>query len=451
MKRELKNTCFLCLLLICTGWKGAYAQEAKEERKPQQEKELYLPEKVWRIPDLNAYDDPDSEYSHVRKVESANIALFWSKEYGDDPTKNDDVAKRFDPLEALEECERFYQYYVDTLQAVRQGDSLTERYKLLIYVIGGDEGTAFGGGAEEKVGVIWTPAVRIHQKPYGALAHEMAHCFQYLAKCDGAWAYSSPVEGGPQASIFEMTAQYMLWQVYPDWITFENYHLKGFMDKTHFAFLHETNMYHAPFVLEYWSEKYGKDFVWRLWLESKEGEDPVRTYKRLLNMDQPDFNDELFDAYRRFVTWDMGRISPYARSYTNQHHTQLDSVGRDHYRIADSHAPQNYGYNAIKLMPRAGKKVKVRFGGRAEKAVEQENAGWRYGFVAVQKTGERVYGEVYSKSERTVSFKVPNDTEYLWFVVSGAPKDHRVHIADWKDDNDEQWPYELIFTGTSPL
>ncbi|MBE8722403.1 DUF6055 domain-containing protein [Sphingobacterium pedocola] len=416
-------------------------------------KELYLPSKIWRVPEANDYRNEDSEYSYSRKVESENIAIFWAKEYGDDPKNHINSTKRFDPIAILAQCERFYMHYRDTVKMVQRGKSLTDMYKLLFFVIGGDEGTAFGGGAADSVGVLWASSLRLQYPPYGAVAHEMAHCFQYLAKSDGAWAYSSSVAGSRGHAIFEMGAQYLLWQVYPDWMNFENYHLKSFMDKTHYAFLHETNMYHSPYVFEYWSMLHGTDFHGRLWREARVGEDAVLTYQRLHDMNQDTFNDELFDGYRRFMTWDLPRVQIYAAPYANQHTTQLIAESDDSYRIDSAVAPQNYGYNGIKLVvPPKGTSVKLHFTGMAGqegyRLTAVENAGWRYGFVAMKKNGERVYGTTGKDVRGDLVFPVPEQTEHLWLVVSGAPIQHSIHLLDGDDANDEQWGYQFRLDGT---
>ena len=234
------------------------------------------------------------------------------------------------------------------LQFLEKGKSTTDSTKILMYVFGGDDGTAYGAG-KDSIGMLWSPAVRIHKPPYGALAHELGHSFQYLTGADGHFGFKN---GG---SIWEMTSQWMLWQVYPNWIEFENYHLQAFLDNTYRAFLHEENMYHSPFVLEYWSNKHGKTFIGELWRNSKKGEDPVLTYQRLTNIDQKTFNDEIFDAYRRFLTWDMPRIEEVSSKYANIHHTKLDEIEDDWFRISVKEAPQNYGYNAISLeVPTSG-------------------------------------------------------------------------------------------------
>src|SRR4029078_4556092 len=249
---------------------------------------------------------------------------------------------------------------------------------------------------DNKVGAFWTPASRVNRAPYGVVAHELGHAFQALLRADGAGSFS----GG---SIHEMTAQYMLWQVYPEWMTFENYHLNDFMKATHLAFMHEDNQYHSCYPLEYWSEKHGVEFIGKMWREVQRGEDPVMTYKRLTGITQTQFNDEMFDACRRFVTWDMPRIEKVAARYANQHTTSITKISDEWYEITTNKCRQNYGYNAIQLkVPAADTKVSLEFkgigGAEGFNKVQPEKAGWRYGFLASKEDGSRVYSDIFSKS-----------------------------------------------------
>lgn len=411
-------------------------------------KELFLPKKIGRVPDNNDYTNEESDYCFKRSVQSDNIAIFWHKEYGNDPLNEPEENKRFDVHRMLSESDRIYTCYVDELKLVQKGQSITDKYKLLVFVTGGNNSTAYGGGVDNKVGVIWTPAVRVNKEPYAILAHEMAHCFQYFMRVD-----TGKHLGGP---IGEMSAQLLLWQVFPEWMTFENYHLVDFMKKTHFAFLHPTNMYHSPYVLEYWLTKHGKTFFGKLWRATLPGEDPVMTYKRMHGLSQEEFNDEMFDACRRFITWDLKRIEKVARPYANQHQCSLIDDGDGWYRIAPSRCPQNYGYNGIKLnIPAAGTEVVLNFqgiaGAEGYTAVKPDKAGWRYGFLASLKDGKRVYGDVHKDPEGTATFEVPADTEYLWLVVMGAPTEHWPVATKTRNsdaDEEEQWPYRIALTGT---
>ncbi|MEE2770617.1 MAG: DUF6055 domain-containing protein [Bacteroidota bacterium] len=434
---------FTLIILMVFGCKNQ--QENAEIATKVVNKKLIIPEQVWMVPDSNDYEDPESIYSFSRFRESENIAIFWDKEYGNDPAQNDERSKTFNVDSLVMEGERFFKYYVEELQFLEKGKSTTDTTKILMYVFGGENGTAYGSG-KDSIGMIWSPAVRIHQPPYGALAHELGHSFQYLTGADGHFGFKN---GG---SIWEMTSQWILWQVYPNWIEFENYHLQAFLDNTYRAFLHEENMYHSPFVLEYWSTLHGKTFIGELWRSSKKGEDPVLTYQRLTNINQETFNDEIFDAARRFVTWDLPRIDKVSRKYANIHHSALSALENGWYEIAEKEAPQNYGYNAIALdVPEDGDAV-VYFEAITESEkfhiVKPEIAGWRYGFLAVTEDGERHYSEVYSAPENKVSFKIPENTRHLWLVVSGAPKEHSIHKIDGNPGNDEQWPYRLKFENT---
>jgi hypothetical protein len=166
----------------------------------------------------------------------------------------------------------------------------------------------------------------------------------------------------------------------------------------------------------------------------------------------------MFDACRRFITWDMKRIEIVARPYANQHYTMLNAV-EDGYRIAKANCPQNYGYNGIKLqVPKGGTKVKLSFKGIARSegfnAVKVDKAGWRYGFVAYKQDGSRVYSDTYKNSAGTATFEVPANTEYLWLVVMGAPTEHWPATTgrqrpDTGANSEEQWSYEVKLEGTS--
>jgi hypothetical protein len=199
-----------------------------------------------------------------------------------------------------------------------------------------------------------------------------------------------------------------------------------------------------------------------MWREVQRGEDPVMTYKRLTNLNQEQFNDEMFDACRRFVTWDLPRIEKVSARYANQHITSIKRVADNWFQIATNKCPQNYGYNAIQLqVPAADAKVSLAFKGMAGtegfSQAQLEKAGWRYGFLAHREDGTRVYSDTFSKSEGAAEFTVPANTKFLWLVVMGAPTEHWIRpggrgrrAADAPPVAEEQWPYQFKLTGTAP-
>lgn len=414
-------------------------------------KELYIPKGgIWDVPWNNNFNDPASKYSLSRKIETRNFAMLWDAQFGADLVASTGA----NPNNTLGFLERTYDYFSEELKFLEHGNSLTDKYKMIVFVRGGEDQTAYGGGAMDSVGILWMPSTRLGA-PYTTLAHELGHSFQYMVKANGQWGFSNNTPGSNGQAIWEMTSQFMTMMVYPEWMTIENWHLVSFMENTHLAFMHENMRYASPYVLLYWTDKYGLDFVSKIWRQSVRPEDPVATYKRIQGKSQEQFNDEMFDAYRKFITWDLSIIRATEKSkYANQHTTKMSSIGNNWYRITPEKAPQNYGYNGIRLnIPTGNAAVTVDFKGVAGaagyRAIKTDKAGWRYGFVAYQANGNRVYSDTFSAKEGTANFTVPPNTTYLWLVVSGAPTEHWEHLWDENTNNDEQWPYEIKVNGTT--
>ena len=289
----------------------------------------------------NKFGRPDGQFSYDYKAESENLVLFWDKSFGKNPATYADKFRRFYPDEILREGERFYTYYVDKLKFADKKKSLSSRYKMIIWMYNDDKTTAYGWG-EDGVGMMWMRPCRAQSYPYCALAHEMGHSFQFMVGADGSRGFA----GHP---LVEYTSQWMLWQVYSDWTTIEQFHLDAYMDQTHYSLLNEINQYHAPQFMEYWSNKHGLDIIARIWKEAVGKEDPVLAYQRLTRINQEQFNDEIYEAATRFVTWDIPRVERVCSSYANQHRCKLDKANEGWYQIAQSRCPQNYGYNVIRL------------------------------------------------------------------------------------------------------
>lgn len=388
------------------------------------------------------YDNAASRFSTKRMKQSTNFVVFWEAGFGENP-ETAATGYKVPLTTVLASLETMYSFYRDSLKFVIQGSSFTDQYKTVVYLFYNSTfGTVYGSGAG-KVGVLLLYPLRIQNSPYGALAHELGHAFQYMVNADGKWGYNG------QGTAWEMTSQYMLWQFYANWPTFESYHINDFMKQTHLAFQDPNNQYHAPFVLEYWSSKYGKAFIGNLWRAALSGDDFVMTYKRMKGLTQAAFSDEMFDASRRFITWDMDRARTTMSAFTNKTTYKLTALGSG-WKSDVSTAPQNYGYNGIKLnVPSANTIVTASFtgltSGTGYHVVNPSYAGWRYGFVAYKSNGSRVYSDVFSNSSGMATFTVPAQTTYLWFVVMGAPTVH------WKHDatNAEQWPYQVVFNNTN--
>ena len=418
-------------------------------------KEVLLPERITRVPSGNDFNNPDSEFCYKHSKSSDNLVLFWAKEYGDDPEANAVQNRRFNPDTALKECERFYDYYTDTLKWVDKEKSLAAKYKFLIFVIGGNGGTAFGGSIDNKIGALWTPATRINRQPYGVIAHELGHSFQAIGRADGAASFT----GG---SIHEMTSQYMLWQVYPEWMTFENYHLNDFHEG-HAPGLSasKTTNITPPTCSNTGPTSMASNSSASCGAKYERGEDPVMTYKRLTSITQEQFNDEIFDAARRFVTWDMPRIEKVAARYANQHTTSLTKADDGWYQIAADKCPQNYGYNAIKLKGSArGDQNHARFQRhRRRRRLPQHQdrqsrlALWlprlerrRHAHLQRHILQARGHGRIHGARKHQIPLA----------GRQRRPTEHWIHVAKSRGnagggaESNEQWPYRIKLTGTAP-
>ncbi|MCA4533571.1 DUF6055 domain-containing protein [Bacteroides xylanisolvens] len=405
---------------------------------------IYIPENDLQKHGINI---PDGKFGYDCMAESENLAIFWERSFGKDPTINSDMEKRFYPKEILSEGERYFTYFVDKMKFVQKGKSYADKYKMIIWMYNDDERTVYGG-ANDNVGMCWFRPCRINSYPYCTLVHELGHAFQYIVTSDSG-------RGFPGTTLYEYTSQWMLWQVYPDWVTIENYHLNNYMKQTHYTLFHKANHYCAPQFLEYWSYKHGLPIIGRLWREALKDEDAVSTYMRITKTSQEQFNGEIYDAATRFVTWDLPRIESVCRSYANQHQCKLAKADDGWYQIAKEKCPQSYGYNAIRLkVPQGGTEVRLTFegiaGGKDFYTEAKENAGWRYGFVAVKQDGKRVYGKMnkaVNGVNQSVKFVVPDNTQFLWLVVTGAPDKHMAYHK--KMEKVAEWPYKIKLEGSS--
>ena len=197
---------------------------------------------------------------------------------------------------------------------------------------------------------------------------------------------------------------------------------------------HEDNQYHSPYVLEYWSNKHGVEFIGKMWREVQRGEDPVMTYKRLTGISQEQFNDEMFDAARRFVTWDMPRIEKVAARYANQHITSLNQGRRRLVPNCRRKMPAELRLQRHQTeSPRRGTKVSLDFKGIAGaegfNSVQPEKAGWRYGFLASKEDGSRVYSETFSKPAAPPNSPCRPTRNSSGSSSCGAPTEHWIHVG----------------------
>lgn len=405
-------------------------------------KEVYIPQEL-RTMNLK---DKNSKWYWGRTKSTDDIILFWAKGFGDDLSKAPALQgqnMKVDADNLLKKVQEFYDYYYKELKFVIPGSTTADRYRMMVMLDYSLEGTAYGGNYDNVIGALWVTPNRVQDTKMNAIAHELGHSFQFQIFTDGqgdAW-------GG--CGFYEMTSQWMLWQVNPEWTKDEYYHFEEFLKLTHKAYLHIDNIYHSPYVIEFWAERHGLPFIAELYRNGKIGEDPVATYKRLTGLDQEAFNDEMWQNYAHLVNFDIDRVRKYTRNLTSSWKTSFVDAGDGWKRVAKSNAPENYGFNVVEVtQPNAGETVTVNFRGEAGyegyTSLNKAEAGWRYGLVAVDAQDNVTYGEMKSDVEGSVSYTMPENTQIrkLWLVVMGAPKKHWKNVDD-SSVKDAQWPYSI--------
>lgn len=404
-------------------------------------KEIYLPKD---LADMNLENDT-SLYSYKRMRCTPDLAAFWERPFGADPASAPDYkgkTMKVDIDQVLKRTQYFYNFYVDSLKWLKPG-SKAERCRMMIMLRYNDDGTAYGGAYDDQVGALWVSPSRLQDTTLNVLAHELGHSFQAQLGADGTCGLN-------QGPLWEMTSQWMLWQVNPDWVRDENYHWVEFMKHTNYAFCHFENIYRSPYVLEYFSMKHGREYIGRLWREAKEKEDVAQAYMRLSGLTQQQFNAEIYDAAARFMTYDIPRVKSHMRPYANRHYCRMeaDPKAAGTYYIAPERTLGSYGYNGIRLVaPQPGAEVRISL--LPDSLTGGATGGFSYGLVAVDNEGNLSYTPLtYVPATQTegatLNYQVPAaGLSYLWLVVTSAPEQHTL-------STDALWYCHFRMQGTRP-
>ncbi|MCL2397462.1 MAG: DUF6055 domain-containing protein, partial [Defluviitaleaceae bacterium] len=283
---------------------------------------------------------------------------------------------------------------------------------------------------------------------FPTVVHEMAHSFQGSG---GA---------GPLGHA-ELHSQHSVMNVYPH-VFFWEHHYFGAQDFSHMGFEATNMVWSNPLFYEDWASTHGKDIITRL-ARSGHGGDVLNRYRLYFDLTHDQMGDRMFDSARRMVTWDMDTLRDYVQPFSNMHSAGFTNDGGDWYRVARGLAPNPWGFNAVRLeVPTVGNTVTIDFrgalqseffggtnntGGGRQFGANDNQAGWRYGFLAMTEDGTRHYGQIHSANlanrEGTATFVVPENTEYLWFVVLAAP------VVNWNNahagaaNGNHTWVYDL--------
>jgi hypothetical protein len=436
MKKRISLLAFATACLL-----GLHAQEAQPSRgyTLPEGKEIYIPEELRD----NDFTSPDAQWSYYRMACTPNVVCFWEKGFGDDLSKAPDLdghPMTVDLDNLLSRVEYFYNVYRDMMGFLLPG-SKAERYRMMVMLNYSLEGMAYGGCYDDVIGALWIAPNRIQDKTLNCIAHELGHSFQTQIALDG--------HGGGGGAIMETSAQWMLWQVNPRWTTDENYHWEAYKKDIHLSLFHFKNMYHAPFVLEYWGYRHGLTYMADMFRGGRRGEDFAQTYMRMYDVSVEQMGDELLDCYSRLITFDF----PDKRKESVRYACELLSEMRDTLSgwKTPVNVPETYGFNVDEItLPAVGKTVKVQFRGLSQ----QENIGYRYGLVAVDNDNNPTYLGANAAPKKTLTFTNPGNMKKLYLVVVGCPtREYKPVTFGWgRGDDDEKddegpatYPYMIKF------
>ncbi len=389
-------------------------------------KEIYIPEELRD----NDFTSKASNWSYYRMACTPNVVCFWEKGFGDDLSRAPELdghPMTVDLDNLLARVEYFYNVYRDMMGFLLPG-SKADRYRMMVMLKYSLEGTAYGGCYDNTIGALWITPNRVQDKTLNCIAHELGHCFQIQIGCDGR-------SHGIGGSIFETAAQWMLWQVNPRWTTDEYYHWDAFRRDTHLSLFHPRNMYHAPFVLEYWSLLHGITYMADMFREGKRGEDFAQTYMRMYDVSLDKMGDELLDCYSRLITFDF----PDKRQESVRYSCQIQSELLDTLNgwKTPASVPETWGFNVDEIpLPAVGKTVKVQFRGLPQ----GKNTGFRYRLVAVADDNTPTYLSVHSAQKQTLTYTNPGGIKKLYLVVVGCPA-----LTYSPDTASEHFPYLVRF------
>lgn len=479
----MKLNCLLTLAFCLIQTLGINAQKA-----------LYIPNE-WRMQrsDTLLYKEVDTEnkytWSKTRSKESDNFICYWDKYYTTEPSKlssGNFYYVNIDDL--LKKAESFYALNVGKLAFCDEANSKVSKYKMMILINHTTTWTCYGGGYDFTIGALWLNPSTC--KPVGhSVAHEVGHSFQYMCYSDigGHSGFHDAIGSG--STFWEQTAQWQANQSYPELKWSQSWDL--FKKAHNYAMTHEWFRYQSYWWHYYLTDKYGIDFIGKIWRHPmSKAADANEVFMDLMGYDVEQLYKEYFDYAMKMATIDLDVARNEAEPYIGTYNYDYISLSATKHQVAYSSCPQSTGFNIIPLnVPAAGTEISTDFTSLKKNARIAEgdpikyfdgekyatlssklyyncsnntkyvsHRAFRIGYVALLKDGSRQYlyeDSLYCSTggtadlANTISAVVPENTKRLFLVVVPAPKVYYQHKWDVDITNDDQWPYTVEFHNTN--
>jgi len=421
-------------------------------------------------------NDPSNLWNHHSSITSKHFVIFWEntgtwRTHGRPDAPGIASNMRVELNAIASEIDKIFEFHLDELGYAEPGKAYRwDTHRMIVFLRYQSAWGAWGGTSGSGATRIGSVFMQVgSSRPvtndltgvwqFPTFAHEIGHAVQAMMRIN----YPNNLNGG----VNELESQNILWSYYPRWFFFESHGNNTMRQNTHRNMLHGDMIFSAPWLMEYWAHVHGRNIMGRV-SRSNSGLDVFGAYMRLAGYNQTQFNDEVFEASRRFVTWDLDRIRETNANWANRMISAYHSGGDGVYRAVANRAPNNYGFNAFRMqVPAAGTEITVDFMGRPDLIAASgsfygitnnnrvSSAGWRYGFVALTGSpataGNRIYSPMYSASfaepNSSAKFTVPENTTHLWMVVTGAPSQHWSGVN--ATNGNDFWGYHFRLSGTS--
>ena len=319
-------------------------------------------------------------YSMDRSYQSENFVLFWGEKAGTDPsTAPDDI--RFTPSVVAGVLEELYQFFMDEVRMIPPDLPKISTYKLIVVLnetwnplANGNEiftGWAFGSHYESTIGAMW-----IHPRATNrfTLAHEFTHMMQCMAWIE--YPGHGFINHDYVGSFWETHANFIALKAVPDKV--ENTDPARFLNTQHFYWSSARHHYTNWMFLQHIEDEYGMELINRMWRESNIGEHPLTTFRRLKGFGQAELNDEFGRYAMKNVVFDYSNGDEIRHTiknetdsrYLTRQFTTLEVINQNkgRYKVPFHLAPQDYGYNIVRIYPQANnndRRIAIRFRGHA--------------------------------------------------------------------------------------
>lgn len=403
------------------------------------------------------------------RAQSEHFALRWSGS-----VVSDALAR-----EALASFEAIWTELVDRIGFPAPYCDSATKYKVNVHV--DPRHGLTGGGTGTRDPAMWVGPAALRD-PWG-MAHELTHGLQFATRA----LRDSPYVGW----VWESHANWMAHQVGQNR---QNPHCGELLVNYPHVYFGSTRNRYCNFQLwEFLKDRHCAQAVNDLWRGApKQGEagyrdaDPFTVLARTRGWSPDQLNDFFAEWAMHNVTWDyrnpdgsdQGAVYRRAWGYTPEQLasngglrrlrlTRLEPVAATAgaYRVPHAWAPQRWGYNLVKLAPRAGAtSLTVRFSGSQQArpantrfapyadapAPPSPDADYRWGLVAVGANGAPRYSAIQRGAEGSLCFALaPGDTAVFLVVVATPRSIHKI-VWDQKYFSIYRYPWRVSLEGATP-